>query len=253
MNIHINTLTNTQHTHLTAGVWLPCRLNTLSSLSWVVGAFPLDKEKFKAVLSASGPLSTAGLPSERSLHRPLPLWESPLPGRWGGLLGEALRFSKVSWLSRPRVLLGGEVVLEAGPSCRTWGGQAGVWADSSGACRLPSSWGWVVLLKAGDCLSERLRRESWKEQGQKQRWGSPWREVRKYPKSSIYPWSSLPQECLSHPQLLLLKSYPPFEETRRGYHFCNAFTAPHPRKSQEHASVPPPIPLTESSRVRPVF
>lgn len=101
-------------------------MNTLSSLSWVVGAFPLDKEKFKAVLSASRPLSTAGLSSERSLHRPLPLWGSALPGRGGGLLGEALHFSKVRGLSRPRVLLEVEVVLEAGPSCGTGGGQAAV-------------------------------------------------------------------------------------------------------------------------------
>lgn len=194
---------------------------------------------------ASEPLSTAGLSSERSLHLPLPLGSTPLPGRWGGLPGEVLRFSQVSSLSGPRGLLGVEAVLEAGPSRGV--GQVGVWVESSGSCGLPSLWGWVELLKAGDRLSERLRRESWKGQGQKQRWGSlggRWEIT--YFKTMLFP------SHLFHPQFLLLKFCLPTEETLGG--------PTYPMLSQHPTSInprsmpqPPPTPLTDSSRVRRVL
>ena len=169
------TITWAQHTHLRDGGWLPCRSNAPSGLSWVIGTFPLDRENLEAVLLASEPPSMAGLSLESSPHLPLPLGGSPLPGRWGGLPGEVPRPSLASSLSGPRGLLEVGAVLEAGPSGGA--GQLGVWTEGSGSCGLPSLWGWAALLKAGDRLSERLRRESWKGQGQKQRWGSPWREV----------------------------------------------------------------------------
>lgn len=69
-----------------------------------------------------------------------------------------LRFSEVSSLSRPRGLLEGEPVPEARPSWAV--GQAGARVESPGTFQLSSSGAWVVLLKAGDRLRERLRRES---------------------------------------------------------------------------------------------
>lgn len=67
--------------HLRGTGWLPCLLNALSSLPGVVLAVPPGKEKFKGGLSASGLLSTAGLPSERPPHLPSPLWASPWLGK----------------------------------------------------------------------------------------------------------------------------------------------------------------------------
>ena len=190
---------------------------------------------------ASEPLSTAGLSSERSLHLPLPLGSSPLPGRWGGLPGEVPHFSQVSSLSGPWGLLEVEAVLEAGPSRGV--GQVEVWVESSGSCGLPSLWGWVALLKAGDCLSERLRRESWKGQGQKQRWGSPWREVG----NNLFKTMMFPSH-LFHPQILLLKFYLPSEETLGAP--TSLMLSQHPTSINPRSMPqPPPTPLTESSRV----
>lgn len=74
------------------------------------------------------------------------------------MLGTDLLFSEVGSLSWPRGLLAVDPVLEARPSCGA--GQAGVRVESSGAFRLSSSRGWVMLLKAGGRLRERFRRES---------------------------------------------------------------------------------------------
>ena len=184
---------------------------------------------------ASEPLSTAGLSSERSLHLPLPLGSSPLPGRWGGLPGEVLCFSQVSSLSGPWGLLEVEAVLEAGPSRGV--GQVEVWVESSGSCGLPSLWGWVALLKAGDRLSERLRRESWKGQGQKQRWGSPWKEVgNNLLQDYDVPFPLFPSSSPS------LKILPTLWGDSQGPHFSHAFLAPHEHIPQEHASAPSHIP-----------
>lgn len=74
-------ITSAQPAHLRGRGWVPCRVNALSSLSWVVLALPPGKDNFEGILLPSGPLSTAGLSSARSRHLPLPLCRSPLLGK----------------------------------------------------------------------------------------------------------------------------------------------------------------------------